>query len=187
MNGILLFLFTFNSLACSLNVSTSGQTEVVELRRELRMMEQRLQALEAKCNSSAQLQQQRIGFTACLSSSSGVSVGFHQTIPFDNVITNNGNGFDSRHGAFRAPVSGLYHFSITIYSTKTNPMLIQMVKDGVELIHTYVGDSDYLSSSKDVIVWLNAGQDVWCRNRNRPNAVIMADNNSCFSGHLISI
>ncbi|XP_061190689.1 complement C1q tumor necrosis factor-related protein 6-like [Saccostrea echinata] len=138
-------------------------------------------------DSSAKLPQHGIGFTACLSSSSGVNIGYLQTIEFDNVITNDGNGFDSRHGVFRAPVSGLYHFSMTISSTKSHPMVIHMVKDGNELIHSYLGDSDYLSSTQDVNVRLNAGQDVWCRNSQNYNALINAANYSCFSGHLISV
>ena len=31
------------------------------------------------------------------------------------VITNLGDGYDSRHGEFRAPVDGTYKFSVSAY------------------------------------------------------------------------
>ncbi|XP_061190967.1 complement C1q and tumor necrosis factor-related protein 9A-like [Saccostrea echinata] len=150
------------------------------------MLEQRVQGLEAMNNTLAKLIQQTVGFTACLSSPSAVNIGYQQPIKFNHVITNDGNGFDPRHGTFRAPVSGLYHFSMTIYSVKSHPIRIQMVKDGTELIRTYEGGSDYLSSTTDVNVRLSAGQTVWCRNSQTANALINFGGYSCFSGHQIS-
>ncbi|XP_062610538.1 complement C1q subcomponent subunit B-like [Saccostrea cucullata] len=186
MYGTLLFLSTCLAFTHSLNVTASRQTDVLELQQNLRMLEQRLQALEAMNNSSAKLTQQSVGFTACLSSSTAVTIGHLQPIKFDHVITNEANGFDPRHGTFRAPVSGLYHFSMTIYSVKSHSLRIQMVKDGTELIHTYEGGSDYLSSTTDVNVRLSAGQTVWCRNSQTANQLVNANGYSCFSGHLIS-
>lgn len=31
------------------------------------------------------------------------------------IITNVGNGYDARHGEFRAPVDGVYQFSVSAY------------------------------------------------------------------------
>jgi hypothetical protein len=51
----------------------------------------------------------RIAFYAVLTHD--LSLGQHQTVEYDKVITNVGNAYDSRHGHFISPVKGVYLMS----------------------------------------------------------------------------
>ncbi|XP_069109615.1 heavy metal-binding protein HIP-like [Argopecten irradians] len=62
-----------------------------------------------------------IGFSATLSSD--VALGDNQIIVFDNVVTNNGNGYDFRLGQFTAPVTGLYAFSVTAMCVESETVI----------------------------------------------------------------
>ncbi|XP_053397411.1 complement C1q tumor necrosis factor-related protein 3-like [Mercenaria mercenaria] len=43
-----------------------------------------------------------------------INTGVHQVIPFDNLITNVGNGYNPHAGDFRAPVAEVYVFSVSL-------------------------------------------------------------------------
>jgi hypothetical protein len=55
---------------------------------------------------------QPVAFTAVLAH--GATLGPHQAVEFDKVMTNVGNAYVSRDGQFTAPVDGLYMISATI-------------------------------------------------------------------------
>lgn len=127
-----------------------------------------------------------MGFTACLTRDK--SLGILQTIIYDNVITNVGNTYDSRHGIFRAPVKGLYHMTLTSISYYGSELFVEMVKDGQRITHTYSGSKDFQSSSSSVNVVLEAGNDVWCRRYQGASTVTINAQYSgtCFSGFLLN-
>ncbi|CAG2204405.1 C1QL [Mytilus edulis] len=67
-----------------------------------------------------------VGFTAALTKI--ISLGEHQPVEYDKVLTNEGKAFDKRHGHFIAPVKGLYILSATIINIEKKEMHMEMVK-----------------------------------------------------------
>jgi hypothetical protein len=58
-----------------------------------------------------------VAFTVTFShddSDDGIPLGPHQTLKFDRVVTNAGNGYDPTTGLFTAPVAGYYAFYLFI-------------------------------------------------------------------------
>ena len=104
---------------------------------------------------------------------------------FDVVITNQGNAYDPRHGEFRAPVNGLYHFSATVMSLPGKPLYCEIVKNGVPLIHLHAASTDFDAESADVNLVLNAGDMVWVRKDTSTISYTIHAVWSSFSGHLI--
>lgn len=130
---------------------------------------------------------QTIAFSACLGSS-GRTIGPHQLIEFDSVLLNEGGAYDPRHGIFRAPVTGVYHFDLTFLSSPPGSTYIEIVRDGNQLVYTYAAGDGYNVGSTQVNIRLEAGQDVWCRNVYTSGTTNLHQQGkySCFSGHIIS-
>jgi hypothetical protein len=112
-------------------------------------------------------------------------LGHQQTIEFDHVHENSGNGYDSRHGHFTAPVDGLYHFSTTIYSGDQKAITCEMVKNGVNIGHVYAPVPGYSSSSLNAIARLNKGDMVWVRHLGTTPEELNANDYSSFAGFRI--
>ncbi|XP_062610535.1 cerebellin-3-like [Saccostrea cucullata] len=131
---------------------------------------------------------QVIAFTSCLGYSSPRVFGPHQTIIFDRVILNEGGSYDARHGVFRAPVSGVYQFIVTFIMVQHQTAWIEIIKDGVQLVYSWAGLTDYNTATAQVNVRVEAGQDVWCRNAYTTDATHLHNEGqySCFSGHILS-
>lgn len=130
---------------------------------------------------------QTVAFSACLGSS-GRTFGPHQPIEFDSVLLNEGRSYDPRHGVFRAPVGGFYHFAVNFLSAPPGASYIEIVKDGNQLVYSYASGDNYNLGSTQVNIRLEAGQDVWCRNAYTSGTISLNPNGkySCFSGHIIS-
>lgn len=106
---------------------------------------------------------QTVAFSACLGSS-GRTYGPHQPIEFDSVLLNEGSAYDPRHGIFRAPFGGFYHFAVNFLSAPPESSYIEIVRDGNQLVYSYAAGDGYNLGSTQVNIRLEAGQDVWCRN-----------------------
>lgn len=130
---------------------------------------------------------QTVAFSACLGSS-GSTFGPHQPIEFDSVLLNEGRAYDPRHGVFRAPVGGFYHFAVNFLSAPPGASYIEIVKDGNQLVYSYASGDNYNLGSTQVNIRLEAGQDVWCRNAYTSGTISLNSDGkySCFSGHIIS-
>lgn len=129
---------------------------------------------------------QTVAFSACLGSS-GRIFGPHQSIEFDRVILNEGRAYDPRHGIFRAPVGGIYHFAVSFLSSPPGDSWIEIVRDGQQLVYTFAAGDSHNVGSTEVNVRLEAGQDVWCRNAFTDRTIPLHSYGkySCFSGHII--
>jgi hypothetical protein len=128
-----------------------------------------------------------IAFTACLGSSPKV-LGPHQAVEFDHVILNEGGAYDPRHGVFRAPVSGVYQFTLTFLNDAAHAAYIEIVKEGAQLAFSFSKNGDYNTGTIQVNIRVNAGQDVWCRSAypSGSNSYLHPTGGySCFSGHII--
>ncbi|XP_052083632.1 caprin-2-like [Mytilus californianus] len=120
-----------------------------------------LPVVPAATNSQPAQLRKAVGFTAALTSV--ISLGQHQPVEYDKVITNVGKGFDARHGHFVAPVKGLYILSATILNSEGKEMHMEMVKNGVQLVAFYADPDDYSMGSQTIVLSLKANDMVWIR------------------------
>ncbi|XP_071128207.1 complement C1q-like protein 4 [Mytilus edulis] len=115
------------------------------------------------------------------------TLGAQQTIEFEHVHENHGNGYDSLQGHFTAPVSGLYQFSTTIYSMDNYGVHCEMVKNGQNLGQLLAPVPGYASSTLNVVIYLSVGDQVWVRHLGSASEHLNANDYSSFSGFLISL
>ena len=121
------------------------------------------------------------------------NLNLQDTVKFQNLVTNDGNAFDHVTGIFRAPVSGVYYFSVVILSHPANDMETEIVKNGDGIVRTYSGDSKlWKSGTQTTVLYLEVGDQVWIRILdavpavNDGNVHVFGYGFSSFSGFLIS-
>ncbi|XP_053397480.1 complement C1q tumor necrosis factor-related protein 3-like [Mercenaria mercenaria] len=87
-----------------------------------------------------------------------VNTGVHQVIPFENVITNVGNGYNPHAGDFRAPATGIYIFSVslmTYHDSTSGDYAIR--RNGTVVSSMYLRGE---TGSQTVVYELNKGDDI---------------------------
>jgi len=88
-----------------------------------------------------------------------------QTVVFNQVLINDGNGYNSLTGIFTAPVTGTYFFNFTIHVWDL--INAKLVKDGHDLVAIVAASPHDLAkgeqNSNSVVVQLNVGQSVWAQ------------------------
>lgn len=119
-------------------------------------------------------------------------MNLQDTVKFQNLVTNDGNGFDHISGIFRAPIRGLYFFSVVILSHAGEDMETEIVKNGDGYFRTYSGDSTTWNAGRQsTVLQLDTGDQVWIRilnlvpSVNNGNVRIFGYGFSSFSGFLI--
>ena len=78
----------------------------------------------------------------------------HQPVIFNSVKVNQGGGYNSNHGFFRAPVSCVYEFSTTISVNWNFQYHVAIVKDNAtnEIAYLFADDAD--SANKMVNIFI---------------------------------
>ncbi|XP_062591106.1 complement C1q subcomponent subunit B-like [Saccostrea cucullata] len=145
----------------------------LEIEKKLRTLTEEVSNLKAgyekvcaaiqtdKENGSQGMTISAVGFSALLSKDA--TLGVKQIVKYDNVITNQGNGYDKWTGIFTAPTAGLYVFSCTIMAFDRSAIHIEIVQDG-RLISTVNSDiSPWNQGSETVVLTLKKGGKVWTR------------------------
>ncbi|VDI22760.1 Hypothetical predicted protein [Mytilus galloprovincialis] len=138
-----------------------------------------------KCSSTS-----GIAFSAALAHT--VNLGQDQLVEYDKIVTNIGNGFDSRHSHFIAPVKGIYiFFSLWIFSRFFRQSLGYCKKNGKAIGYLYT-HADHMGTQVVVSIF-KKGDRVWVKHRHvydsTGNAVIYgatAEQFVTFSGALLS-
>ncbi|VDI50661.1 Hypothetical predicted protein [Mytilus galloprovincialis] len=137
-----------------------------------------------KCSSTP-----GIAFSAALAHT--VNLGQDQLVEYDKIVTNIGNGFDSRHSHFIAPVKGIYIFSACGFSQGSFASHLDIVKNGKAIGYLYT-HADHMGTQVVVSI-LEKGDMVWVKHRHvydsTGNAVIYgatAEQFVTFSGALLS-
>ncbi|XP_052761389.1 caprin-2-like [Mya arenaria] len=97
------------------------------------------------------------------------SLGYDQAVVFNKVVTNEGQGYSTNNGRFRAPLPGLYLFSWAV-TAKQLPGQIgyniwaKLMKNGNHMIEavaeSYTDNEDNQGSSTAVLM-LSRGDEVW--------------------------
>ena len=103
----------------------------------------------------------KVAFSAILTTR--LALGQHQLVEYDKVLTNIGNGYDSRHGHFTAPIKAVYLFSCIMMNMEGSSIHLEIVKNGIRRAHLYADDDDYSMATQVVIVLLEKGDMVWVR------------------------
>ncbi|XP_033729305.1 cerebellin-1-like [Pecten maximus] len=178
------------------------QTLQAAFQRQNEHFERRIQELAAEnqelkdqCKLQPRIQQKRVsglgeannvGFSASLSTST--ALGDHQIVVFDTILTNDGNGYDSKSGHFTAPLPGLYAFSVTAMCSGSEAELhVAIIKDGQRIASVFANGNHYDNGSKLVVVQLQAGQMVWVEHfADQSGNKIFGTSYSSFSGFLIN-
>ena len=116
------------------------------------------------------------------------TLGAGQTLIYDNILTNDGNGYDDRSGLFTCPVTGTYMFVVDSLASR-NIWLNVKVNNNRVLARLHVGggelkENTLIQISRTIIVKLNAGDYVKVENQHR-NGRLYHDSYSGFSGSLL--
>ncbi|NOR84755.1 hypothetical protein GQ473_01425, partial [archaeon] len=135
-----------------------------------------------------------IGFDVTLSADSSIDDLTITKVPFDSIITDNGNNFDTTNNRFIAPVSGLYSFSSSLYTSQmlANSRIggyfhVNGVSIGLFNYGANDTDAEALSVAGSRNVNLNAGDyvEVFAFQDSGGTEDIRGLIHTSFSGHLI--
>ncbi|XP_061186963.1 uncharacterized protein LOC133195106 [Saccostrea echinata] len=91
------------------------------------------------------------------------NVPVNTIIKFEDVLLNNGNGYDPKTGVFTAPEDGVYFFQWTFISTRKSTVFLETMVDGVRKVSTCVQDqqSNHVSTSGHLLYELKKGNKVF--------------------------
>ncbi|KAH3864519.1 hypothetical protein DPMN_027539 [Dreissena polymorpha] len=118
-----------------------------------------------------------------------INVGEHQTIVFDQVVTNVGNAYNKFSGMFTAPVSGTYAIFWSTFNGHHTHLLSELVHNanvvGLAWSDAYDHDDGEMASNQAVLP-MNAGDIAYVRSAPY-NPPCVADGRSftTFSGWLL--
>ena len=103
-----------------------------------------------------------IAFYATLSAHT--TLGQKQTIEFDQIITNIGNGYNSVSGVFTVPATGIYQFSTTMlkFTSTENEIHTQLMQNN-NVVGQNFGNLNRASGTQNVIVSAQKGDSVYVR------------------------
>ncbi|XP_060590408.1 C1q-related factor-like [Ruditapes philippinarum] len=114
--------------------------------------------------------------------------GIHQTVVFDVVVTNLGNGYNKHFGVFVAPVTGTYVFSTTLVSYNFASTHAQFLVNGTAISNMYVSSGNSGTgddtTSQTIVLQLQQGDDVAIQNLDSDKGFLGASY-STFSGFLL--
>ncbi|XP_062615436.1 complement C1q subcomponent subunit B-like [Saccostrea cucullata] len=137
-------------------------------------------------STSASLNQnKRVSFSVYIGAKV-LSLGKGQTIRYDSILTNDGNGYDDRTGVFVCPVAGTYMFVVDTLSSVETWFAIKVNKQTVAKVYTstHIGNN-WDQTSRTVIVNLKRGYHVKVENISSANLQVYNGGTSGFSGTLL--
>ncbi|CAC5392956.1 C1QL [Mytilus coruscus] len=147
---------------------------------KLKMLEERL-INESKIitDNKEAVAPTEIGFHAELSNT--ITLSSTQTLNFERVITNIGNGYNNHTGMFTATDNGLYFFMASFIPEGSSRAHLEMVKNSVVIARGRA----HGSGSMQAVVKLMRGDVVRCRHWSGSGTETVYKNFSFFSGYLI--
>jgi len=122
------------------------------------------------------------------------SLGHGSYIPFANAVTNIGNCFNPSNSRFSAPVAGMYHFDVAVY-TRTGSATEDIyprfrVNNSSNKGYTYwyntTGSEVHHTITDSINIYLNAGDDLGITiNGNANSDIYLGFQETRFSGYLL--
>ncbi|CAN9510131.1 unnamed protein product [Ophioblennius macclurei] len=137
----------------------------------------------------------KVAFTASMSPTSTHCFGpftRNKSIPYDIITLNHGNGYNPALGVFTAPCSGLYSFSVSIYSKLKMAgdrmyHKVQLMRNGEVIASTWEDNRDDTedSASQTVLLSLQRGGQVYVELLNSRQLCGTIKGLNSFSGALL--
>ena len=102
----------------------------------------------------------KIGFYVSLKSNT--NYGSRQTVKFDSILVNDGNGYDDRTGVFTCPVVGTYMFVVDVLLNKYTRLSLRLNKT---IVASLFRDARFskpflVQASKTILLKLKQGDHV---------------------------
>lgn len=113
-----------------------------------------------------------------------IKLGVGQTVIYDEILTNEGDGYDDRTGVFTCPVAGTYIFVVDALSRKPVWLHLYLNKKKVAslTVHYRNNNDAYLQISRTVILTLKKGDRVKVVNDPTYTGTVYHHGYSGFSG-----
>nr|KAG5710430.1 hypothetical protein BaRGS_022248 [Batillaria attramentaria] len=169
-------------------VMTQAQT-IQQLQAKLAAMETKFENELTALRARITKQETQVAFNVRLDSSFvGRDFNGTETLLFDAVDVNLGDGYDNLTGIFTAPVAGVYEFTFKITHTPPGALHVFLVKNGHELAEAEANgdDREYPDrASSTVVVQLKVGNKVWVRRSDGDSTHIQGAFRSSFAGVLV--
>uniref|UniRef100_A0A3P9PS62 Complement C1q tumor necrosis factor-related protein 3-like n=1 Tax=Poecilia reticulata TaxID=8081 RepID=A0A3P9PS62_POERE len=162
---------------------TNGQLLVIlrELESKLRDTQKEMEVLKS------QVQGNKVAFGASISV--GGSVGpfnTHITLVYKKIYTNTGS-FNPGTGIFTAPVKGVYYFSFSGHNHSTQPMGLQLMKNGEQMVTVYnhAAGNRPETATNGMTLQLEVGDQVYVRLMENTWIFDNYNDHGTFIGHLL--
>ncbi|XP_052677107.1 complement C1q-like protein 3 [Crassostrea angulata] len=114
------------------------------------------QLVKLASNGKSQPKTKGISFSVYVRAKN-LKLGIGQTLIYDGVLTNDGNGYDDRTGVFTCPLAGTYMFVVDFLSLKPAWLQLHLNKTVVASVHAI---NAYMQISRTVILRLRKGDHV---------------------------
>lgn len=124
-----------------------------------------------------------MAFTATLSKDT--SLGYHQAVRYDRVITNIGGAYHPWTGHFKVPYNGIYLISCTAMSETKRSTYVQIVKNYRPISTLFTNSKTYPQSAQTLILYLKKNDRIWVWGRNSYQRLNDNANFNVFSGVLL--
>nr|KAG5710429.1 hypothetical protein BaRGS_022247 [Batillaria attramentaria] len=164
-------------------METKFENELTALRNA---QAQKTSHLEARLTK----QETKVAFNVRLDTSSvGREFTGTETLLFDAVDLNLGNGYDKHTGIFTAPVAGVYEFTFKITHTPPGALHVELVKNGREVAEAEGSGDDPKypdRASSTVVLQLKVGDEMWVRRMAGDSTHIQGSFRTSFAGILVT-
>ena len=116
---------------------------------------------------------------------------YKEVLVFQNIITNEGSGYDKSTGIFTAPVGGVYYFTVHVCVANRKHSPVGIVLDGTFIAKSIQYDTDsWTCGSAGAIVTMTSGKQVWVASTDGSTNYVLYSSTTflmnTFSGILIS-
>ncbi|CAC5388797.1 unnamed protein product [Mytilus coruscus] len=147
-----------------------------------------VEEINCRCDCSRRCNKQQLGFLVRINSAL-VNRPKGSDVIYDNVITNEGSGYNPSTGLFTASVEGLYSFSWTTTTKANKYFFTYLVVNGNMIARNHAGhDTVDLSASQTVVVHLKANEKVNIKvQHNYIGQLMYGEGWSTFSGFMIRV
>lgn len=116
---------------------------------------------------------QHISFSVFLNSRHVIPLGARQTVKYDGVLTNDGNGYYDRTGVFTCPLAGTYMFLVDSLSFPGTWLDLKVNKNKVGRLHVSSAHkgNPIIQISRTIIVKLKTGDHVKVENEHNKGTI----------------
>ncbi|KAL4228536.1 Complement C1q-like protein 4 [Mactra antiquata] len=189
-----------NELATRKKIDEQHTLEILDLQQEIKNLRKSVvntgqdvqSSLISKLNRQARFVldgAETVAFHATLSGAVHSHYHINQTVVFDKVMLNMGNGYIATHGLFVSPIDGVYIFSVSIMGISTHDStMVFIMKNGQEIASAIADGrgAPHDQGSTTIAVHLVTGDKVWVSVERHDDTALWGDSLDSFMGCLIT-